>query len=125
MPAWILARPLLSLAMLAAIIFAAWALWWTITSRPKAEARLSRNQAQAAAQSGADAVNTVGRAGDREAASDALTRSNEGMIRNAEGGDAKVAAPVNDAGLAALCRRASHRDSPRCVGMRERGANSR
>lgn len=105
------------------------ALWWlysALTANPKAEARLGRNQAEAAAESGADAVNTVGAAADREAAGDALTRSNETEIRNAEGADAEVAAPVNDAGLDALCRRAAYRDSVRCLErMRNRRTDPR
>ncbi len=93
-------------------------LWWgysALTGRSKAEARLGKNQAEAAAQSGQDAVNTVGAAGDREAASADLTRSNDQEIRNAEGADAAVAAPARDAGLASLCRRASYRNDPKCV----------
>ena len=117
MPAWLTLKVgLYILAGLAAL----GALWWlysAITANPKAQARLGRNQAEAASQSGADAVNTVGAAGEREAAGDALTRDNDSAIRNAEGADAEVAAPVNDAGLAALCRRAAHRDSPRCKNL--------
>lgn len=97
------------------------ALWWAysaLTRNARTEARLARNQAEAAAQSGADAVNTVGRAGEREAAGDDLTRDNERTIRDAEGADAEVADGVNDAGLQALCRRASHRNSVRCLELR-------
>lgn len=97
-----------------AILAALWWLYSAITAKPEAEARLGRNQADAASESGSDAVNTVGKAGDREAASDALTRSNDQEIRNAEGSDAKVATPARDAGLAALCRRAAYRNDPRC-----------
>lgn len=86
-----------------------------LTRNSKAEARLSKNQAEAAAQSGSDAANTVGAAGDREAASDALTRDNEKDIRNAEGSDAPVAAPARDAGLDGLCRRAAYRNDPKCL----------
>ena len=60
-----------------AIVLALWWLYATITAKPKAEARLGGNQARAAQESGRDAVNAVGAAADREAASDALTRSNE------------------------------------------------
>lgn len=96
------------------LVFALWWLYSAITAKPKAEAKLGRNQAEAAAQSGSDAVNTVGQAADREAASDALTRDNERTIRNAEGSSATVAQPANDAGRAALCRRAAYRDDPAC-----------
>ncbi len=94
------------------------ALWWAysaLTGRSKAEARLGKNQAEAAAQSGADAVNVVGKAGEREADSDALTRDNEKDIRNAEGSDAVVNPASRDAGLASLCRRSAYRNDPRCV----------
>lgn len=126
MPAWLTLRAgLYILAGLAALA----ALWWlysAITANPKAEARLGRNQADAAAESGADAVNTVGRAADREAAIEELTRDNERSIRNAEGSDAEVAAPVRDAGLDALCRRAAYRNSLRCLErVRDGGADSR
>lgn len=91
-----------------------WAAYSAITANWRTKARLARNQTEAASQSGSDAVNAVAGAADREAAGDALTRTNDSAIRNAEGADAEVAEPVNDAGLAALCRRAAHRDSPRC-----------
>ncbi len=97
-----------------AVLFALWWLYSAVTASPKAEAKLGRNQAEAAAASGSDAVNAVGEAGKREADSDALTRDNERSIRDAEGSDAKIATPARDAGLAALCRRAAYRDSPAC-----------
>lgn len=105
------------LAALTALL-AALAVWWlysTWTGKPKAEAKLRGNQVEAAQASGKDAVNTVGEAGKRESASADLDRTNEGEIRNAEGADAAVAAPVRDAGLRSLCRRASYRNDPRCV----------
>lgn len=106
------------IAWLIATIIALAALWWlysALTAKPEAEARLGKNQATAASQSGADAVNTVGEAGDREAAADALTRSNEAEIRNAQGADAPVAGAARDAGLRALCRRDSHKRDPKCL----------
>jgi hypothetical protein len=110
--------PVRALLYLAGVIAACLALWWLYsvwTASPKAEARLSRNQAEAAAESGSDAVNTVGVAGEREAASADLTRANEKDIRDAEGADATVAAPVRDAGIASLCKRRSYSRDPRCV----------
>lgn len=106
------------LGWLVAAILVLLALWWlysAITANPKAEARLSRNQAQAASESGSDAVNTVGRAADREAASNELTRTNEQDIRNAPGSDAAVSAEARAAGIRALCKRAAFKDDPRCV----------
>jgi hypothetical protein len=125
MPAWFTLK--LAGYVLAGLAAVA-ALWWlysAITANPKAEARLSRNQAEAAAESGADAVNTVGEAGEREAAGDALTRENNQEIRNAPGADAPVSAEAGAAGLAALCRRRAYRDEPRCVRLRERGTDTR
>ena len=86
-----------------------------ITAKPKAEARLGKNQAESATASGRDAANTVGTAGARDAGIDATTRENERNIRNAQGADAPVAAPVRDAGLVSLCRRASHLHDPKCL----------
>lgn len=97
------------------IVLAGWWLYGSITAKPKAEARLGRNQAEAAQQSGADAVNAIGSAGEREAASNDLTRTNEQEIRNAQGADATVAAPARDAGLRALCRRSSYQRDPKCL----------
>lgn len=87
-----------------------------ITAKPKAEARLGRNTTEAASASGRDAVNTVGAAGEREAAADAVTRSNDKDIRNAQGADAAVADPARDAGLRGLCKRQAYRSDPRCEG---------
>lgn len=125
MPAWLTLKVAGYIIGALVLIGALWWLYSAITANPKAEARLARNQSEAASQSGADAVNTVGRAGEREAAGDALTRENDSAIRNAEGADAEVGAGVNDAGLQALCRRASHRDSARCVELRQRGTDPR
>lgn len=106
-----------NIVRIAIAIAAALVLWWlysTITAKPKAEARLGRNTTEAAQQSGQDAVNTIGAAGEREAASDALTRSNDRDIRNAEGSSTIVAAPADKAGRAAVCRRLANRNDPAC-----------
>jgi len=80
----------------------------------KTETKLATGQAAAAQASGADAVNTAGNEMANEIATDAVTRTNADTIQNAQGANAAVAAPVRDAGIAALCRRASYRDNPRC-----------
>jgi hypothetical protein len=98
-----------------AVVAALWWLYSAITANPKAEARLSRNQAQAASQSGSAAVNTIGKAGEREAAAADLTRSNEASIRNAPGAADPVSAEARSAGISALCKRAAYKDDPRCV----------
>ena len=79
-----------------------------------AQARLGDEQLKAAAKSGADAVDTAGRAARRERESEETTRTNEREIRHAEGADDRVHPGVRDAGLRSLCRRAAYRDSERC-----------
>lgn len=79
-----------------------------------AQSRVERSQAEAQANSAADAINTVSAAGRSEAASEDLTRSNEQQIRAAEGADDKVNPKVRDAGIAALCRRKAYANDPRC-----------
>lgn len=81
----------------------------------RTEAKLATGQADAAQKSGTDAVETTGNVMGNEAASDAVTKENDDAIRNAQGASAPVAAPVRDAGLASLCRRASYRRDPKCV----------
>lgn len=81
-----------------------------------AQGRVDSGQAGAAANSAADAINTVSEAGEREAASEDLTRTNERDIRAAEGAGDKVRPGVNNAGLKALCARQTYRNDPRCKG---------
>lgn len=115
MPARLTLRAAIYVAGAIAIILALAWLYSAITAKPKAEARLGRNQATAAQESGSDAANTVGQAGDRETADATLTRSNEKDIRNAEGADAAVAAPARDAGLRSLCKRRAYSRDTRCL----------
>ena len=114
LPKLTLRAVLFALAGLAAVLVLV-AVYNAITARPKAEARLNRNQAQAAQASGRDAVDRVGAAAEREAEGDALTRSNEKEIRNAQGADAPVDPAARDAGLRSLCRRAAYRRDPKCL----------
>lgn len=79
-----------------------------------AQGKVSGAQAGAAENSAADAINTVSEAGQREAASEGLTRSNERDIRGAEGASERVKPGVDAAGRAALCRREAYRNDPRC-----------
>ncbi len=110
-----LAKNAVRIGVAIAGLLAVWWLYQFVTAAPKAEAKLGRNQAEAALQAGQDAVSVVGKAGEREATIAETTRTNEVEIRNAEGADAPVAAPARDAGLASLCRRASYRSDPKCV----------
>ena len=59
-------------------------------SNETARARLGEETANAASRNGEDAVATVGAAARREQQSDALTRTNETEIRNAQGADLAV-----------------------------------
>lgn len=81
----------------------------------KVETRLARNQAEAATQSGSDAVETVGRQQSAEVATDTITKENDHAIRSAQGADAPVAPAAAAAGRASLCRRAAYRERPECV----------
>lgn len=81
-----------------------------------AQSRLDKGQAGAASNSAADAIGTVAASGAASAASEDLTRSNEQQIRAAQGANAPVNPAARDAGLAALCKRATYRDDPRCKG---------
>lgn len=120
MIAWLKTLPLLTkLAAIALVVGVAGGLFawhqWTVARNAKTEATLGKNQAGAATASGADAANTVGNRMDADAAEDTLTRSNDDDIRKADGASAPVAAPVRDAGLRSLCRRAAYRGDPKCV----------
>ena len=81
----------------------------------KVGTRLATGQAGASLASGADAVDTTSNVQGNEIAADAITRENDDAIHKAEGAGAPVAAPVRNAGLASLCRRAAYRGDPKCV----------
>jgi type II secretory pathway component PulM len=81
----------------------------------KTERRLAENQTEAALESGADAVGTVGAVGATEVQIDLITRENERVIRTAPGADAPVDPAVHAAGTASLCRRAAYRGSEQCL----------
>ena len=79
------------------------------------EATIAGNRADAASQSGGDAVQTVGDQAAGETAIDDLTRSNSNEIRSADGADAPVSSDLRGAGMRSLCRRAAYRDSEKCL----------
>jgi hypothetical protein len=81
----------------------------------KTEARLNRNQTEAALASGADAVGTIGDQTGREAAIDAITKENSDAIRSAPGADTPVPAAVDAVARERLCRRAVYRQRPECL----------
>lgn len=107
--AWVIGAMILALAA-----------WWLIAaltggSRAKTEAKLNRNVAGAALDSGSDAVGTMGEQHAAEVAADALTRENDHDIRNARGADAPVDPAASAAGLRSLCKRAAYRQRPECL----------
>lgn len=79
-----------------------------------AQGRVGSAQHDAAANSAADAVNTVAASDARERASDDQSRRNEEEIRNADGSNDAVNPAARDAGLRSLCRRPAYRDHPKC-----------
>ncbi len=79
-----------------------------------AQARLDAEQGKAAVASGKDASEAQAAVNRNEVASEALGRENEKEIRNAEGSNAVVAAPANDAGMRALCQRKAYINSEQC-----------
>ena len=97
------------------LVFALWWLYSTITAKPKAEARLGRNQTEAALDSGRDAVGAVSKQQAGETAIDKITKENERAIRNAPGADAPVDPALRDAALRSLCQRRTYSRDPKCV----------
>jgi len=79
-----------------------------------AQARMDNAQADAKAESAKEAVDAVARSGEAAAASEDLSRTNEKDIRHAKGADTAVDPDVGNAGMRALCRRATYRDSEQC-----------
>lgn len=111
------AKPILYLiGFVIAILLMAWLVNTIVSGRnAKVEARLGRNQTEAATKSGEDAVNTVGDQITAEDRVDAITRENERDIRNAPGADEAVSSELNDAALRSLCRRAAYRGREECL----------
>lgn len=106
-------------AIIAAAVMALLVIWaafhfWEKSRSQGAQAHVERSQAGAASNSAADAIGTVARSGESEAASEALTRANERDIRNAQGSSDKVNPAARDAGIAALCKRSAYANDPRC-----------
>lgn len=84
-----------------------------------AQARVERETGKAQVESGKDAIATVTKAGERETASEALTRENERDIRSAPGAGDRINSGVDVAGRAALCRREAYRHDSRCAMFRK------
>lgn len=81
----------------------------------KTAEKVAQGQAQAAQQSGKDAVDTVGKRAAEKAEADKITKENADAIDQAEGSRDAVNPAVRDAGLRSLCRRPEYRRNPKCV----------
>lgn len=94
------------------------ALWGPATCQKmrsqQAQSKVDQAQGDALRNSAGDAINTQSGVNEREREGEALTRTNEKEIRDAEGAGDRVNPAVHGAGLRALCRRAAYRDDPRC-----------
>lgn len=108
---WVVTGVLLALLLAGFLLVLA----WRGQATAKVEARLANNQAQAALDSGADAVSAVGAVGAAEIRIDVITRENERAIRTAPGADAPVDPAIHAAGIASLCRRAANRGRAECM----------
>lgn len=108
-------RPLGWAVLAVIVVLLLWAGYRALTRDAHTEARLGKNQAEAAQQSGSDAVNTVGAAAERKSAGEDLTRSNDAAIRAAPGATDAVSAEARAAGFEALCKRQAYKDHPRCA----------
>lgn len=76
------------------------------------QAKISKGQAGAAIDSGAEATNTIGNVASNAAATDSTVATGQGEVRAAPEGQ-KGAATVN-----AACRFKANRDKPQCKGAR-------
>ena len=85
---------------------------WTQARTNVAKARLSTNQAQAAQETGAEAVNTVGNVAATAEADRKTSQEAQDAINRAEAGNS------NDAADAAVCSLRLYHDTERCRQLR-------
>lgn len=118
------AKPILGLArwvwLLIAIALAVAAAWWMVSSlmsgkSAKTEAKLSTNQAEAAFESGTDAVESVGRTIELERHVDYITKETERVILEAPGADAPVDPRLDSIARQRLCQRTAYSEHPDCL----------
>jgi hypothetical protein len=81
----------------------------------KTEAKLSENQAEAAFESGTDAVETVGRVTEYERHVDYITRENSRAILESPGADAPVDPSLARTARERLCGRPAYSKHPDCL----------
>lgn len=116
--AW-LATPIGLAVATSTVALALLAVWWILTA-PQREAVQDARDAATGAKAGAEATaagkatEAVGGLAERQEERAKMDAENKAAILAAEGAEAKVAPPVNDAALAALCRREAYRNDPRC-----------
>ncbi len=119
-----LAKPMLGVArwiwLAGCLLVTALAIWWIVASltsgkTAKVEARLSKGQAEAALNSGTDAVETVGQTIQYERQVDIITRETERVIREAPGADTPVNPDLDRIARERLCQRAAYLEHPDCV----------
>lgn len=102
---------LIIIAVVLLLLFAGYqAVKHFFTSGVKTEAKLGKNQTNAAIESGHDAVETVGNRQAADAEGQKTVQETKDAINNATD-----AGGVTDAGRSGLCRLASHRRNPECV----------
>lgn len=97
------------------VVLAAWWGYSALTRDAKTEARLGRNQAEAALEAGRDAVETTSGQAKAERADDKLSEENEDAIQSAPGADAPVDPALRGAALRSLCKRRVYLNHPKCV----------
>ncbi len=109
--------PAVFFAICAAAVFAVVIIVASIIhgQREAAQNKVDAGMGQARSESAADAMQTVERAHDAQAQSEALSRENEDAIRNAPGANQAVDPRVSDVARRRLCERASLRRTPECL----------
>jgi hypothetical protein len=102
---------LIMIAIVLGVIFAGYEIVkHFFTSGVKTEAKLGKNQTNAAINSGHDAVETIGnRQAEDEAGRQSVEETKNDIKNQTDAGG------VTDAGRRGLCRLASHRSNPECV----------
>ena len=94
--------------------------WWLVAtltsgSTARTQARLGKNQTEAALASGTDAVQSVGRTVEYERRVDVITRETERVIREAPGADAPIDPDLQRLAIERLCLRTAYREHPDCL----------
>jgi hypothetical protein len=110
-------RVIIGIVSAIVIALAAWWLFATLAGgkTAKTEAKLNENLAEAAIESGQDAVETVGRTIEYERHIDYITKENERAFRQAPGASAQIDPNLHRLALDRLCQRPAYREHPDCL----------